>query len=240
MFGQQVTPNHHKLAQEFPLLDNLYVSGRLSADGHQWVTQAYVTDYLEKSFGNFVRSYPFNGGDSLAYSPAGFLWENAVRHSKSVRVYGEFANELRGLAITLTLVVLIGGAGWLSNMRSAGPGRQFEDARQDPSIAADQRHPAASEREGTGTAADPGRPAAGEPQDTRSVEEAWAAASDAMGFGDIDTVPDENNEQLLDRAIWYGTMGFDKPYPGDGRVLRPEEVVTSGKDEDETGEGEDN
>jgi hypothetical protein len=146
---------------------------------------------------------------------------------------------LRGLAITLTLVVLIGGAGWLSNMRSAGQGHQIEGVRQDPSIAADQGHPAASEREGTGTVADQERPAAGEPQDTRSVEEAWAAASDAMGFGDIDTVPDENNEQLLDRAIWYATMGFDKPYPGDERVLRPEEVVTSLQEQDETGEGDD-
>jgi len=96
MFGGQVTPNHHKLAREFPLLDNTYVSGRLSADGHQWATQAYVTDYLEKAFGGFVRSYPFNGGDSLAYSPAGFLWENATQHGTSVRAYGEYANEFRG------------------------------------------------------------------------------------------------------------------------------------------------
>jgi YVTN family beta-propeller protein len=95
-FGETVTPNQHALANDFPLLDNFYVSGRLSADGHQWAVQAFAPDYLEKAFGNFVRSYPFNGGDSLAYSASGFLWENAMRHGRSARAYGEFADEFRG------------------------------------------------------------------------------------------------------------------------------------------------
>lgn len=94
-FGRAVTPNHHALAEQFILFDNLYDSGSNSADGHQWVTQAFVVDYLEKSFGGFVRTYPFNGGDALAYAPSGFLWENAMRHGKSVRVYGEYVNGLR-------------------------------------------------------------------------------------------------------------------------------------------------
>lgn len=100
-FGRDVTPNHHALAEEFVLLDNFYDSGSLSADGHQWVTQALVTDYLEKSFGGFVRSYPFNGGDALAYAPTGFLWDNAIRHGKSVRVYGEYVNGLRADGIEM-------------------------------------------------------------------------------------------------------------------------------------------
>lgn len=94
-FGREVTPNHHALAEQFVLLDNLYDSGSNSADGHQWVTQAFVVDYLEKSFGGFIRTYPFNGGDALAYAPSGFLWENALRHGKSVRSYGEYVNGLR-------------------------------------------------------------------------------------------------------------------------------------------------
>ena len=61
MYGEEVTPNHHKLAREFTLFDNFYCSGVLSADGHQWVNEAYVTDYLEKAFGGFTRSYPYEG-----------------------------------------------------------------------------------------------------------------------------------------------------------------------------------
>jgi hypothetical protein len=90
-----VTPNQHALAEEFVLLDNLYDSGSNSADAHQWATPAVVTDYLERSFGGATRCYPFNGGDSLAYAPTGFLWDTAIRHRKSVRVYGEYVNGLR-------------------------------------------------------------------------------------------------------------------------------------------------
>lgn len=92
-FGREVTPNQHALAEQFQLFDNLYVAGSLSADGHQWVTQAYVTDYIEKSFADFARAYPFNGADAMAYAPSGFLWENALRQNLTVRAYGEYANQ---------------------------------------------------------------------------------------------------------------------------------------------------
>jgi len=94
-FGREVTPNQHALVEQFVLFDNLYDSGSLSADGHQWVTQAFVPDYIEKSFGGFTRTYPFNAGDALAYAQSGFLWDNALRHNRSVRVYGEYVNGLR-------------------------------------------------------------------------------------------------------------------------------------------------
>ena len=68
IFGEEVTPNHHKLAREFTLLDNFYCSGVLVADGHSWVNAAYVTDYLEKQFGGFTRSYPYEGSDPLAFA----------------------------------------------------------------------------------------------------------------------------------------------------------------------------
>jgi YVTN family beta-propeller protein len=90
IFGREVTPNQHKLADEFVLLDNFYCSGVLSADGHQWATEAYVTDYLERAFGGWPRSYPFAGGDALAYASSGFLWDNALAHQKTLRIYGEF------------------------------------------------------------------------------------------------------------------------------------------------------
>lgn len=90
IFGEEVTPNHHKLVREFALLDNFYCSGVLSADGHQWVNEAYVTDYLEKQFGGFVRSYPYDGEDPLAYSGGGFLWDNVLARKKGFYNFGEF------------------------------------------------------------------------------------------------------------------------------------------------------
>ena len=92
MFGRKVSPNHHALAEQFALLDNFYCSGVLSADGHQWTDEAYVTDYLEKFFGDFPRSYPYDGDDPLAYSPTGFIWGNVLRHGLTFRNYGEFVS----------------------------------------------------------------------------------------------------------------------------------------------------
>jgi hypothetical protein len=90
LFGAEVTPNHHALARQFTLFDNFYCSGVLSADGHSWVNEAYVTDYLEKAFGGFTRSYPDDGRDPLAYPATGFLWDNALVHRRTFRNYGEF------------------------------------------------------------------------------------------------------------------------------------------------------
>jgi len=91
-FGEEVTPNHHALARQFVLLDNFYCSGAISADGHQWTDEAYVTDYLEKFFGDFPRSYPYDGDDPMAYSPTGFLWDNVLHHGLTFRNYGEYVS----------------------------------------------------------------------------------------------------------------------------------------------------
>lgn len=90
LFGEEVTPNHHALAEEFVLFDNFYCNGVLSADGHQWTDEGYVTDYIEKSFGGFPRSYPYDGGDAMAYSPGGFIWDQVLNKGLTFRVYGEF------------------------------------------------------------------------------------------------------------------------------------------------------
>ncbi|HNQ90341.1 MAG TPA: bifunctional YncE family protein/alkaline phosphatase family protein [Verrucomicrobiota bacterium] len=89
VFSREVTPNHHALAEQFVLLDNFYCNGVLSADGHAWAMEGHVTDYLEKSFGGFTRSYPFAGDDPLAYAATGFLWDNVLRHGLTFRNYGE-------------------------------------------------------------------------------------------------------------------------------------------------------
>ena len=94
-FGEIVTPNHHALAREFALLDNFYCSGTVSADGHQWTNEAYASDYIDRMLGaGFPRSYPYEGSDPLAYASSGFLWNNALRHGKTFRCYGEFGQEI--------------------------------------------------------------------------------------------------------------------------------------------------
>ena len=93
MFGRDVTPNQHKLADEFVLLDNFYATGGNSADGHQWITQANETDYCLWP-GYAGRSYPFDGADPIAYSKGGFIWDYALARHRTVRIYGEFAGHL--------------------------------------------------------------------------------------------------------------------------------------------------
>jgi YVTN family beta-propeller protein len=90
LFGEQVTPNLHALARQFTLFDNFYCSSTLSATGHQWTNEAYVTDYLERAFGGFTRSYPEDGDDALAFAPTGFLWDNALARKKTFHNFGEF------------------------------------------------------------------------------------------------------------------------------------------------------
>ena len=95
VFHRGITPNQHKMVNEFVLLDNTYCAGILSADGHQWSTTAFGTDYLEKSFASWPRSYPDGMGvdeaDAIAYAPSGFIWDNVLAHGKTLRNYGEFA-----------------------------------------------------------------------------------------------------------------------------------------------------
>ena len=93
MFGEDVTPNHRRLADQFVLLDNFYATGGDSGDGHQWVTQANETAYCLWP-GYEGRSYPFDGTDPIAYARGGFLWDAALKAGKTVRVYGEYAGRM--------------------------------------------------------------------------------------------------------------------------------------------------
>ena len=94
LFGEKITPNQHALAREFVLLDNFYVDGEVSADGHNWTMGAYATDYLEKnwptSYGGRGGSYPGEGEREIANNKNGFLWDNCKRNGVSYRSYAEF------------------------------------------------------------------------------------------------------------------------------------------------------
>ncbi len=99
LFGKQVTPNQHQLVNDFVLLDNFYVDGEVSADGHNWSLGAYATDFLEKTW---VTSYGGRGGDydaegnrAIANNKGGFIWDHCKKAGVSFRTYGEFADDYK-------------------------------------------------------------------------------------------------------------------------------------------------
>ncbi len=97
LFGEKITPNQHAIAREFVLLDNFYVNGEVSADGHNWSMGAYATDFLEKtwptSYGGRGGTYSAEGAREIANNKNGFLWDYCKRNSVSYRTYGEFVYE---------------------------------------------------------------------------------------------------------------------------------------------------
>ena len=97
LFPEHVTPNLHQLARDFVLLDNFYVEGEVSADGHEWSMAAYATDFVEKMWpmdyghnksGKFP--YPSEGTFAVAAPAGGYLWDRAREAGVSYRSYGEF------------------------------------------------------------------------------------------------------------------------------------------------------
>jgi DNA-binding beta-propeller fold protein YncE len=96
LFGEKITPNQHALANQFVLLDNFYVDGEVSADGHNWSLGAYANDYLEKnwvtSYGGRGGTYDAEGNREIANNKNGFIWDFAKKAGVSYRTYGEFAD----------------------------------------------------------------------------------------------------------------------------------------------------
>ena len=92
LFGENSSPNHHKLAREFVLLDNFYVNADVSADGHHWSTAAIANDYVVKlwpnQYANRRQLYDFEGQEPTAQPPAGYLWTNAAAAGVSLRNFG--------------------------------------------------------------------------------------------------------------------------------------------------------
>jgi len=105
MYGEAITPNAHKLARQFGILDNFYDSGEVSGDGHVWSTAAITSDYNEANwqiaYRSRERTYDFGGAVADEYpvergipnvdSPqTGYLWANAASRGLSYRDYAEF------------------------------------------------------------------------------------------------------------------------------------------------------
>ncbi|MDP2996254.1 MAG: bifunctional YncE family protein/alkaline phosphatase family protein [Bryobacterales bacterium] len=94
IYGREVTPNHHLLAEKYVLLDNFYASGAISFEGHQWLMQGFVSDYVERSLQSAPRGYAWNMSDALTVSPTGFFWQGAPRPI-DVKLYGALSLPLR-------------------------------------------------------------------------------------------------------------------------------------------------
>ena len=107
MYGADITPNLHKLALQFGVLDNFYDSGEVSGDGHLWSTAAITSDYNEKTwqiaYRGKERTYDFQGQNADEYPlehnqpdiddpSTGYLWDNLARNHMTYRDYGEFVN----------------------------------------------------------------------------------------------------------------------------------------------------
>jgi DNA-binding beta-propeller fold protein YncE len=109
MYGASTTPNLHKLALQFGVLDNFFDSGEVSGDGHVWSNAAIGTDYLEKTwqqaYRGSERTYDFEGAVANGYplvqkiadvnEPAsGYLWGNLAAHHKSYYHFGEYISTI--------------------------------------------------------------------------------------------------------------------------------------------------
>ena len=105
MYGESITPNQHKLALQFGVLDNFYDSGEVSGDGHVWSNAAIGTDYLEKTwqqnYRGSERTYDYEGVVADGYPllqkipdvnepESGYLWGDLARHGKTYYHFGEF------------------------------------------------------------------------------------------------------------------------------------------------------
>ncbi len=97
MFPRKVTPNHHKLAEEFVLLDNLYANGQVSRDGHPWSTMAIHTDYIARDWHlTYSKRKGVDDDDEgkLENAPGGYLWDACARAGLSYRSYGEYGKRV--------------------------------------------------------------------------------------------------------------------------------------------------
>jgi YVTN family beta-propeller protein len=90
MFGSKITPNHHAIAGQWVLLDNLYCNGEVSVDGHAWCDAAYANDFNERHWTNtYSKRNGVDADDRLNRSPGGYIWDNAMSHHLSFMSYGE-------------------------------------------------------------------------------------------------------------------------------------------------------
>jgi YVTN family beta-propeller protein len=97
LFGRDVTPNQHALAEQFVLLDNLYCSGEVSQDGQPWTTSAYATDFTQRAWTlSYSRHGSVNTDRGISEQSTPYIWELARAHGLKVKTFG--MGNRRGIA----------------------------------------------------------------------------------------------------------------------------------------------
>lgn len=109
MFGKDVTPNQHALADRFALLDNFNVCAEVSGDGWQWSTAGMVSENTSRNvpfnYSGRGRDYDFEGQTNgvttdfagvpdVADAPGGYLWNACHRSRVSFRNYGFYVDPI--------------------------------------------------------------------------------------------------------------------------------------------------
>ncbi|HYZ87245.1 MAG TPA: alkaline phosphatase family protein [Bryobacteraceae bacterium] len=92
IFGRKVTPNHHAIAEQFVLFDNLFCDGEVSVDGHSWSNSAIATDFNEKMWPAQYGGHSASSIQSAMIPAAGHVWDLARRKGLTYRSYGEYAS----------------------------------------------------------------------------------------------------------------------------------------------------
>ena len=120
LFGRDVTPNQHALAERFALLDNFYCSAEVSADGWNWTISGMSSEYNARNvpfnYSGRGRDYDFEGEingtpvdlldkPDVNRAPGGYIWDAVAKKGLSFRNYGFYvtsqdAKTLKGDLIT--------------------------------------------------------------------------------------------------------------------------------------------
>ncbi|MCW3060996.1 MAG: beta-propeller repeat protein, partial [Capsulimonas sp.] len=108
LYGRDITPNQHALAERFVLLDNFYCCAEVSGDGWNWSTASIASEFNERNvahnYGGRRRPYDFQGSNNgisvdrfdipdANHPPGGYIWDQCAAHGVSFRNYGFFTDD---------------------------------------------------------------------------------------------------------------------------------------------------
>ena len=109
LFGAEVTPNLHALADRFVLLDNFYCCAEVSADGWNWSTSGMASEFVSRNtvygYTGHPHAYDYEGTNNgkapdrfgvkdAAAAPGGYLWDKTINAKLPTRNYGFFMDDL--------------------------------------------------------------------------------------------------------------------------------------------------
>ncbi|MDX9999875.1 MAG: alkaline phosphatase family protein [Polyangia bacterium] len=94
IYGEWFTPNLHALARQFTSMDNYYVNGEVSLQGHVWLTAVMNNDFFEKTIpvandSDGSRSMAGYAVSDIGFPEGGFIWGYLEEHDVDFINYGE-------------------------------------------------------------------------------------------------------------------------------------------------------